>query len=130
MSVAWLGTPIGRASTPCGSAEADVSIRPGWFYHPAEDTRVKTVDQLVTLYLQSVGRNSKLLLNVPPTPDGLIHDIDADRLVGMHERPRELFSTDLAGGREHVSVDGRVRDVDLTVPSPLGFVRLAPRPSP
>ena len=30
-------------------AEADVSIRPGWFYHPAEDARVKTAGQLVNL---------------------------------------------------------------------------------
>jgi alpha-L-fucosidase len=49
-------------------AEADTSIRPGWFYHPAEDDRVRTSEELFDLYLSSVGRNSKLLLNVPPTP--------------------------------------------------------------
>ncbi len=63
--------------------ETDVSIRPGWFYHPGEDTKVKTVDQLVDLYFTSVGRNSKLLLNVPPTRDGLLHPTDVANLAGM-----------------------------------------------
>ena len=72
-------------------AEVDVSIRPGWFYHPAQDARVRTVDNLVELYFTSVGRNSKLLLNVPPTRDGLIHDVDAARLAGFRARRNELF---------------------------------------
>jgi alpha-L-fucosidase len=79
--------------------ETDVSIRPGWFYHPAEDDKVKTVDQLVDLYFTSVGRNSKLLLNVPPTREGLLHATDAARLLGMRERLGALFREDLAAGR-------------------------------
>lgn len=75
--------------------ETDVSIRPGWFYHPAEDARVKTVDQLVELYFTSVGRNSKLLLNVPPTPEGLLHNVDVERLKGMRQRLNEMFSRNL-----------------------------------
>ncbi|MDQ2664949.1 MAG: alpha-L-fucosidase, partial [Gemmatimonadota bacterium] len=38
------------------------------------------------LYFNSVGRNSKLLLNVPPTRVGLLHDVDVARLAGFHER--------------------------------------------
>jgi alpha-L-fucosidase len=72
-------------------AEVDVSIRPGWFYHPAQDDRVRTVDNLIDLYFTSVGRNAKLLLNVPPTRDGLIHDVDASRLTAFHARRQELF---------------------------------------
>ena len=44
---------------------------------------VRSVDNLVNLYFTSVGRNSKLLLNVPPTRDGLLHDIDVERLSGI-----------------------------------------------
>jgi alpha-L-fucosidase len=106
-------------------AEADVSIRPGWFYHPAEDGRVKSADQLVNLYLRSVGRNSKLLLNVPPTPEGLIHDNDVSQLSLMHARLSAMFATNLASGRDPIPVDGRVREVTLPSPSPLGFVRLS-----
>ncbi|MGQ0641184.1 MAG: alpha-L-fucosidase [Gemmatimonadaceae bacterium] len=78
--------------------ETDVSIRPGWFYHPAEDARVKSVDDLVELYFTSVGRNSKLLLNVPPTPDGLLHETDVSRLAAMRARLNTLFADDVAAG--------------------------------
>jgi alpha-L-fucosidase len=106
-------------------AEADVSIRPGWFYHPAEDARVKTAGQLVNLYLRSVGRNSKLLLNVPPTPEGVLHSADVASLLGLHDRLQAMFAKNLATGRNQVSMDGRVREVDLPTPSALAYVRLS-----
>lgn len=90
------GDPNGRTWRP---GEADVSIRPGWFYHPAEDGRVKTVGELVDLYFSSVGRNSKLLLNVPPTRDGLLHATDVDRLAGMRTALDDLFARNHAAGR-------------------------------
>jgi alpha-L-fucosidase len=82
------GDPHGSAWRP---AEVDVSIRPGWFYHPAQDDEVRDVDNLVQLYLTSVGRNAKLLLNVPPTRDGLLHDVDVSRLIGFRQRRDALF---------------------------------------
>jgi len=82
--------------------ETDVSIRPGWFYHAAEDERVRSVDDLVELYFTSVGRNSKLLLNVPPTPEGLLHPTDALRLGRMREALDRIFGDDLAVGAEPV----------------------------
>jgi alpha-L-fucosidase len=85
------GDPHGAVWRP---GEADVSIRPGWFYHPAEDDRVKSVDDLVQLYFTSVGRNSKLLLNVPPTRDGLLHPTDVARLSGMRQRLDSLLAAD------------------------------------
>jgi alpha-L-fucosidase len=71
--------------------ETDVSIRPGWFYHPAEDARVKSVDDLVNIFFSSVGRNSKLLLNVPPTREGRLHSVDVERLRGMRRALDSLF---------------------------------------
>ncbi len=64
--------------------ETDTSIRPGWFWHPAEDGKQRSVADLVELYATAVGRNSKLLLNVPPTREGLLHDTDVARLAAMH----------------------------------------------
>jgi alpha-L-fucosidase len=86
------GDPDGTVWRP---GETDVSIRPGWFYHPAENSRVKSVDELLGLYFSSVGRNSKLLLNVPPTREGLLHEVDAARLAGLREALAAVFAEDL-----------------------------------
>ena len=101
LSMLQHGDPAGTVWRP---GETDVSIRPGWFYHPAEDGRVKSVDDLVNLYFTSVGRNSKLLLNVPPGKDGLLHPVDVARLRGMRSQLDTIFARDrfpdLALGRE------------------------------
>jgi alpha-L-fucosidase len=89
------GSPDGTVWRP---GEADVSIRPGWFYHAAEDDHVRSAENLVDLYFSSVGRNSKLLLNVPPTPAGRLHDTDVARLAGLRRRLDALFATNLAAG--------------------------------
>jgi alpha-L-fucosidase len=78
--------------------EVDVSIRPGWFYHAAEDPKVKTVDRLLTIYHQSVGRGANLLLNIPPDQRGLIPDVDADRLRSFRQALDAMYRTDLAAG--------------------------------
>jgi alpha-L-fucosidase len=73
-------------------AECDVSIRPGWFWRASEDSKVKTVDQLMDIYYGSVGRGGSLLLNVPPNSDGLISDVDARRLVEFREARERAFA--------------------------------------
>jgi alpha-L-fucosidase len=92
------GDPDGTVWRP---AEVDVSIRPGWFNHPAENDSVRSVDNLVDLYFTSVGRNGKLLLNVPPTTDGLLHPTDVERLAGMRRALDQLFANDLAREAKH-----------------------------
>lgn len=77
-------------------AECDVSIRPGWFYHPEEDNQVRRVEELVDLYFRSVGRNGLLLLNLPPTPEGRIHPTDAGRVAAFRSQIDCIFSDDLA----------------------------------
>lgn len=88
-----------RDGTVWRPGETDVSIRPGWFHHPAQDAQVRTVEDLVGIFFTSVGRNSKLLLNVPPTRAGLLHETDVARLAGMRVRLDALFAEDLAAGR-------------------------------
>lgn len=80
-------------------AETDVSIRPGWFWHKAEDERVKSLEKLVDIYFTSVGRNSVLLLNVPPNDEGLVADSDVKRLKEWRAYLGETFRTDLAEGK-------------------------------
>ncbi len=72
--------------------ETDVSIRPGWFYHAAEDATLKTADALLDIWFTSVGRNSKLLLNVPPNRDGLLADADVQRLREFRAARDALFA--------------------------------------
>jgi alpha-L-fucosidase len=74
------GNENGKAWIP---AECDVSIRPGWFYHSNENDKVKTPQQLFTLYLKSVGRGANFLLNVPPDTKGLFSANDSASLVGF-----------------------------------------------
>ncbi len=78
-------------------AETDVSIRPGWFYHQEEDSKVKTPEQLFDIYLTSVGRGSTLLLNVPPDRRGLIHENDVAALAGFRKMLDAEFANNLAG---------------------------------
>lgn len=75
-------------------SEVDVSIRPGWFHTPEQNDKVKSLKQLVDIYFQSVGRNSVLLLNVPPDQRGHIHEADSSRLQEMHEYLSRTFSDD------------------------------------
>ena len=69
--------------------------------------------------------NSKLLLNVPPTRDGLIHETDAGRLAGLRYRLLAMFGADLASGPGRTTADEHSREVDLTPSSRLAFVRLS-----
>jgi alpha-L-fucosidase len=87
------GDPNGKQWIP---AETDVSIRPGWFYHPEENSKVKTGRQLVNLYYQSVGRNSLLLLNIPPNKKGLFADEDVKSLHDFRQILNETFANNLA----------------------------------
>lgn len=77
-------------------AECDVSIRPGWFWHAAEDTKVKTPAQLMKLYGESVGRGASLLLNVPPNRNGQLSPEDVASLRGFESIRRATFHTNLA----------------------------------
>jgi alpha-L-fucosidase len=79
-------------------AEVDVSIRPGWFYHKAQDRAVKPLDRLLNIYYSSVGNNANLLLNIPPDRRGLIHETDRARLIELGRIIKATFVKDLAAG--------------------------------
>jgi alpha-L-fucosidase len=114
------GDPNGTVWRP---GEADVSIRPGWFYHPAEDSQVRPVENLMELYRSSVGRNAGLLLNVPPNRDGLLSRADMASLGRFGQALRDLHQSrrqsELAGDRrtltlpyarpiDHVAIQERI----------------------
>lgn len=91
------GDPAGDTWRP---GESDVSIRPGWFWHRAEDEKVRSLENLVELYFKSVGRNSLLLLNVPPNNEGLLCETDVRRLAEFRAELDRIFGKDLALGKK------------------------------
>lgn len=84
-------------------AEVDVSIRRGWFYHQSQDSLVRSPENLMELYYSSVGRNSNLLLNIPPDRRGLLHENDVKSLLAFRELREKEFATELAHGKKAVS---------------------------
>ncbi len=87
------GDPDGPQWVP---GETDVSIRKGWFWHP--DQKPKSVGELVDIYFHSVGRNSVLLLNVPPDNRGRLPEPDVRRLREFRSALDSIFRKDLAAG--------------------------------
>lgn len=79
-------------------AEADVSIRPGWYYHAYEDHKVKTLPELLEIYYQSIGQNSSLLINFPVDTRGLIPDSDVEAIHELAAKVKEDFELNLATG--------------------------------
>lgn len=102
-----MGADLGSRSLLCRTdgvrwwpSEVDVSIRPGWFYHDREEA--KSLRKLAEIYLNSVGRNSVLLLNIPPDRNGLIASADSARLMELRRWLDSNLGTSL------------LRDLDLT----------------
>ncbi|MGK6320470.1 alpha-L-fucosidase [Sphingomonas sp. DT-204] len=120
--IRWVGNEDGVAGDPCWPtmpnapydqkngnagvrggaiwwpAETDVSIRPGWFYHADEDSKVKSPERLIRLYDESVGRGTNLNLNIPPDRRGRIPDQDVKILKSFGDAIRATFARDLAKG--------------------------------
>lgn len=90
-------------------AETDVSIRPGWFWHEKENGSVRSPQNIVNLYYQSVGRNSLLLLNVPPNNKGLLEEKDIQSILEFRSILNETFKTNLAAAH----TDPRLTDRHL-----------------
>jgi alpha-L-fucosidase len=112
------GAPNGKYWIP---PETDVSIRPGWFYHDAENDKVKSPKELVNLYYESVGHNSLLLLNIPPNREGLFSAPDIASLSGFRKILNETFSINLAIGKVPASLTDKALKtyVVLNVGKPL-----------
>jgi len=84
--------------------ECDVSIRPGWFYHPEEDDKVKNGEKLVDLYFKSVGRGGAFLLNLPPDQRGRIPDTDVAAVTDMRRRLDHLFANPITASGSGLTV--------------------------
>lgn len=76
-------------------SECNTSIRPGWFYHPEEDDKVKTPEQLADLYYRSVGHNGTFLLNFPIDREGRVHPVDSANAIAFRQLIERELQTNL-----------------------------------
>jgi alpha-L-fucosidase len=88
----------------------DVSIRPGWFYHAAEDDKVRMPENLLKMYYESVGRGAQLLLNLPPDRRGRIHENDIRSLREFRRILDAMFSANFARGAQATATNVRGGD--------------------
>jgi alpha-L-fucosidase len=79
-------------------AEADVSIRPGWFWHASQNGAVRSPENLMSLYMASIGHGTTFNLNCPPDSRGLLHENDVESLKQFGEHLRQTFAQNLAEG--------------------------------
>ena len=91
------GTRNGDAWIP---AECDVPHRPGWFYHPDQDSEVKTPAELFEIYLKSVGRGGNMNLGLAPMPAGYLHPNDVKSLAAFGRKVNKTFEQNLAEGAD------------------------------
>lgn len=76
--------------------ECDARIRNTWFWRTDNLSTLKTVPQLMDMYLRSVGHGAVLLLNNTPDPTGLIPDPDVKRSAEFGAEIKRRFGTAIA----------------------------------
>jgi len=89
------GTRHGERWVP---TECDVPLRPGWFYHAAQDDQVKTPAMLFDPYCKSVGRGGLFDLGLSPDTNGLLHAQDVAVLRAFGDLLRQVFAKNLLTG--------------------------------
>jgi len=76
--------------------EADVPLRPDWFYHANGDDKVKSVEELFEIYCTSVGRGGCLDLGLSPNTEGVLHQNDVKVLAAFGKLLKQVFTYNLA----------------------------------
>lgn len=74
-------------------AEIDTSIRPGWFWHEEEEP--KCLEELFQIYVNSVGGNCCLNLNIPPNKAGRFDEKDVERLAELGDMIQACFAKEI-----------------------------------
>jgi alpha-L-fucosidase len=76
--------------------EADTPLRKKhWFWHPNDESSLKSVAELLSIYEQTVGRGGQLMLGVAPDRRGLLPEADVRRLKEFGAAIRERYGNNL-----------------------------------
>jgi alpha-L-fucosidase len=82
--------------------EADTPLRKNhWFWHPNDETSLKTLPELMSIYEQTIGRGGQLMLGLAPDRRGLLPDADVKRLEEFGAAIRSRYAENLVA-REHI----------------------------
>lgn len=76
-----------------GESDAKATNR-GWFWHDGESPL--SPERLFQMYLETIGRNATLILNIPPNQEGLLPQASVEALTGMGELVKSRLTIDLA----------------------------------
>ena len=79
-----------------------------WFWHPDSDKTLKSVDELVDIWENSVGRGGQLMLGIAPNRHGVLPDADVARLKAFGEALQARYGVDKDLARNHVVGDTNV----------------------
>lgn len=109
------GDPDGEAWLP---NECDARIRSTWFWNTHNAGTLKSVDQLMNMYYQSVGHGAVLLLNQTPDTTGKIPEADLRRGAEFGAEIRRRFGQSLA----ETSGDGTMLELQLPKSVPVDHV--------
>ncbi|MFT4113432.1 alpha-L-fucosidase [Silvibacterium sp.] len=84
--------------------EADTPLHKlQWFWHPNSDETLRSLDDLVNSWENSVGHGGQWMLGVAPNKDGLLPEADVKRLKELGDTLRARYSNNLA--ERHQPVD-------------------------
>jgi alpha-L-fucosidase len=132
----WVGTESGRVPYENWNVidrhgylrwrpvEADTPLRNlHWFWHPNDEASVKSLDELLTTYDETVGHGAQLMLGVAPDNRGLIPDSDVARLREFGEAVKARYAHNLA--LDHAAANAEVNaafdgDLDTFWSAPAG----------
>lgn len=99
-SIGRSGVATAKEGDPNGTMwlpnECDARIRRDWFWNSKNASTLKSVDQLMDMYYQSVGRGAVLLLNQTPDTTGLIPETDARRAAEFGAEVKRRFGKSIA----------------------------------
>ena len=81
-------------------AEADTPLRKAhWFWHPNDETSLKSVHELISIYESTVGHGGQLMLGIAPDKRGLLPEVDVKRLEEFGAAVGKRYSANLISNR-------------------------------
>jgi alpha-L-fucosidase len=94
--------------------EADTPLHTDhWFWHPNDESTLKSVDELVKEYDQTVGRGAQLMLGLAPDNTGRLPAADVARLKEFGERIHQIYGNNLALHGKYTTDTAAAFDGDL-----------------